>query len=178
MSFLYSAAGRRLANSSRRSVWRFASSTNNIETTGISLDMILEENRNKSRNTKIICTIGPACWSHGELLQPPPLPPVLSLLSPHSSEGLLGLIDNGMNLARLNFSHGDHEGHGRTVQRLREAAKERPDSHVGIMVDIKGPGLRTGLLDPSLGGKLTLNTGDELEMGTVRSAPSIIHYVL
>lgn len=73
-----------------------------------------------------------------------------------------------MNLARLNFSHGDHEGHGRTVKRLRDAATERPDAHVGIMVDIKGPGLRTGLLDPSLGGKLTLTTGDELEMGTVR----------
>lgn len=67
MSFLYSTAGRRLANISRRSAWRYASSsTNNIETTGISLDMILQENRNKSRNTKIVCTIGPACWSHGE----------------------------------------------------------------------------------------------------------------
>lgn len=82
-------------------------------------------------------------------------------------DGILGLIDNGMNLARLNFSHGDHEGHGNTVRVLREAAKERPDAHVGIMVDIKGPGLRTGLLAPEMGGKLTLNAGDELEMGTV-----------
>lgn len=83
------------------------------------------------------------------------------------TDGILGLIDNGMNLARLNFSHGDHEGHAKTVSTLRAAAMKRPDAHVGIMVDIKGPGLRTGLLDPSLNGKLTLTTGDEFEMGTV-----------
>ena len=52
------------------------------------------------RKTKIICTLGPACWS---------------------VEGLIGLIDNGMNIARLNFSHGDHEGHSGCLDRLREA---------------------------------------------------------
>jgi pyruvate kinase len=122
-----------------------SSSSNNIETTGISLDMIHADNSTTMRNTKIVCTIGPSCWSR---------------------EGVLGLIDNGMNLARLNFSHGDHETHTRTLTVLREAAKERPDAHVGVLVDIKGPGLRTGLLEPSLGGKLTLTQGDELEMGT------------
>lgn len=122
-----------------------SSSSNDIETTNITLDMIHADNETKVRNTKIVCTIGPACWSQ---------------------EGLLGLIDNGMNLARLNFSHGDHESHGKTLKVLREAAKLRPESNFGILVDIKGPGLRTGLLDPSLGGKLTLVQGEELEMGT------------
>ncbi len=42
------------------------------------------------RKTKIVCTLGPACWSE---------------------EGLGALLDAGMNIARFNFSHGDHAGH-------------------------------------------------------------------
>ena len=90
---------------------RYIASTNNIETTAITLDMIHTDLSRKIRNTKIVCTIGPACWTH---------------------EGILGLIDNGMNLARLNFSHGDHEGHGKTVSVLREAAKQTPGTHVRV----------------------------------------------
>lgn len=51
-----------------------------------------------------------------------------------------------MNVARLNFSHGDHATHGATVARIREAVAARPGAHVAIMLDTKGPEIRTGLL--------------------------------
>lgn len=56
------------------------------------------------------------------------------------------MIDAGMNVARLNFSHGDHESHGGSVDRLREALKQRPDKSVAIMLDTKGPEIRTGMV--------------------------------
>lgn len=76
----------------------------------IRIDQIRAQKTAK-RKTKVICTLGPACWS---------------------VEGLCGLIDNGMNVARLNFSHGDHETHSATLERLREALASRPGSHVYI----------------------------------------------
>ena len=51
-----------------------------------------------------------------------------------------------MNVARLNFSLGDHATHGATVARIREAVAARPGAHVAIMLDTKGPEIRTGLL--------------------------------
>jgi hypothetical protein len=51
------------------------------------------------RKTKVVCTLGPACWDEA---------------------GLAALIDAGMNVARFNFSHGDHEGHAAVLQRLRK----------------------------------------------------------
>lgn len=105
----------------------------------------IRSNKVSTRKTKIICTLGPACWS---------------------VEGLSGLIDNGMNIARLNFSHGDHEGHGATLERLREALASRPGSHVGVMLDTKGPEIRTGFLDESCNKKLSLVKGQTIEIGT------------
>ena len=70
----------------------------------ISIDMVHRQTDVKNRRTKIVCTLGPACWS---------------------KEGLATLMDCGMNTARLNFSHGDHEGHGATLDRLREVAAEK-----------------------------------------------------
>lgn len=77
------------------------------------------------RKTKIICTMGPACWD---------VPMVTKL------------IDEGMNVVRLNFSHGDHDTHGKTLANVREAAKTRPDKYVAILLDTKGPEIRTGFL--------------------------------
>jgi len=110
----------------------------------ITLEAIRKVN-SASRKTKVVCTLGPACWS---------------------VEGLTGLIDAGMNLARFNFSHGDHTTHGATLQRLREAIALRPGCHVGIMLDTKGPEIRTGVVDPACGGKLKLVRGDFIEVGT------------
>lgn len=78
-----------------------------------------------TRKTKIICTLGPACWD---------------------VEMLIKMLDAGMNVARLNFSHGDHKTHGKAVENVKEALKQRPDKTCGIMLDTKGPEIRTGML--------------------------------
>lgn len=51
-----------------------------------------------------------------------------------------------MNVARLNFSHGDHASHARMLDMLRQANAARPSHHVAVMLDTKGPEIRTGLL--------------------------------
>lgn len=73
------------------------------------------------RKTKIVCTIGPAS---------------------ESVEKLVELIEAGMNVARLNFSHGDYEEHGQRIQNIREAAK-RTGKTIAILLDTKGPEIRT-----------------------------------
>eukprot|EP00439_Symbiodinium_sp_Y106_P026986 s4417_g3.t1 len=96
------------------------------------------------RKCKIICTMGPCCWDVPMLVK---------------------LIDEGLNIARLNFSHGDHEGHGATVGRVREASKQRPDKPVAILLDTKGPEIRTGFFKESLaGGKINLKAGQDLKL--------------
>ncbi|HLS09820.1 pyruvate kinase [Lentibacillus sp.] len=74
------------------------------------------------RKTKIVCTIGPAS---------------------ESVETLIQLIESGMNVARLNFSHGDLEEHGRRIQNIREAAAKTGKT-IAILLDTKGPEIRTG----------------------------------
>mmetsp|Transcript_57546 Transcript_57546/g.102975 ORF Transcript_57546/g.102975 Transcript_57546/m.102975 type:complete len:737 (-) Transcript_57546:155-2365(-) len=96
-----------------------------------------------SRKCKIICTMGPSCWS---------------------VENLVKLIDAGMNIARLNFSHGDHESHGATVARIREADEQRPDKPTAILLDTKGPEIRTGFYKE--GGKVNLEAGQDLKITT------------
>jgi pyruvate kinase len=76
------------------------------------------------RRTKIVATIGPAC---------------------DSPEMIAGLLDAGMDVARLNFSHGTHEEHTRRITMLREAARSR-DRPLAILQDLQGPKIRTGPL--------------------------------
>lgn len=76
------------------------------------------------RKAKIVCTIGPASDS----------PAVLDRL-----------IESGMDVARLNFSHGSHESHGRAVKSIREAAGRRKAA-VAIIQDLQGPRIRVGAL--------------------------------
>lgn len=122
----------------------------------IDISLINAESCLASRKTKVICTLGPACWS---------------------VEGLGGLIDAGMNIARFNFSHGDHKSHGASLDRLREAMAARPGCHVGVMLDTKGPEIRTGTLESSLGGKLKLVKGEMIEIGTDYEKPGNNSYL-
>ena len=95
------------------------------------------------RKCKIICTMGPKCWDVPELVK---------------------MIDAGMNVARLNFSHGDHTTHGQTVANIRAAAKQRPDKYIAILLDTKGPEIRTGFLKDEVkaAGGAKLEKGQEL----------------
>ncbi len=77
------------------------------------------------RRAKIICTIGPAC---------------------HSEAAMRDLMRLGMDVARLNFSHGSHEDHARNIDRLRRAA-EKENRTVCILQDLQGPKIRTGRLE-------------------------------
>ena len=76
----------------------------------------------QKRKTKIICTIGPAS---------------------ESKEMMTKLVNNGMNIIRLNFSHGDYEEHGNRIKTIREVVKETGKS-VAILLDTKGPEVRLG----------------------------------
>ncbi len=72
------------------------------------------------------------------------------------------LIDEGLSVARLNFSHGDHEEHRGQMRGVREALKTRPGAHSSILLDTKGPEIRTGNME---GGKpITLERGQLLEL--------------
>lgn len=78
----------------------------------ITLETILSKSDVTTRQTKIICTLGPACWAVDQLEN---------------------LIDAGLSVARFNFSHGDHEGHQACLDRLRTAAANKK-KHVGTSV--------------------------------------------
>jgi len=77
------------------------------------------------------------------------------------------MMDAGMNVCRLNFSHGDHEGHGAVADRIREACAKRAmdgkSEHIAIMLDTKGPEIRTGFF--ANGAKtIDLTKGQTLEL--------------
>jgi len=110
------------------------------------LSLFEEDGKDSARRKcKIICTMGPSCWDVGKLVQ---------------------LIDAGMNICRLNFSHGDHEVHGSTVKKIREAAKQRPNKPIGILLDTKGPEIRTGFFREGVGEKIELVQGEKIKLVT------------
>jgi len=109
----------------------------------ITLDSIIAPTDVSSRHTKIVCTLGPACWDV----------PMLEKL-----------IDAGMSVARFNFSHGDHEGHKACLDRLREAAANK-SAHVGVLLDTKGPEIRSGFFADGRK-KITLVKGETLTLTT------------
>ncbi len=98
------------------------------------------------RRVKIICTLGPAT---------------------ESEQVLSALVGGGMDIARLNFSHGTHEIHARAAERLRRVAKAQ-GKYVGLLADISGPKLRVGNLEEPL----KLNVGDSVELREIADAPS------
>lgn len=74
------------------------------------------------RRTKIVCTLGPAVAT---------------------KEGILGLVEAGMNVARLNMSHGEHADHEANYRWVREATDETGHA-VGVLADLQGPKIRLG----------------------------------
>lgn len=93
------------------------------------------------RKTKIVCTLGPAA---------------------NDKETIKKLAETGMNVARLNFSHGDHEEHGRRIELIKEVEKEL-DKPIGIMLDTQGPEIRTGKMEND---KITLRNNEEVKITT------------
>lgn len=91
------------------------------------------------RKTKIVCTIGPAS---------------------ETVDKLCDLINAGMNVARLNFSHGDFEEHGARIKNIREAS-ERTGKTVAILLDTKGPEIRTQTVK---GGEAELKAGSTVSI--------------
>lgn len=88
------------------------------------------------RKTKIVCTIGPAS---------------------SSEETLREMCLAGMNVARLNFSHGTHEAHLKTLETIKKVRSEM-GLPIAVLLDTKGPEYRIGVFE---NGKIQLNEGDE-----------------
>jgi len=79
-----------------------------------------------------------------------------------SKDVLRELFKKGLNVCRLNFSHGDHEGHQKTIDNIK-AVREELDMPIGIMLDTKGPEIRLGDFKD---GPITLEYGDEFTLTT------------
>jgi len=77
---------------------------------------------------------------------------------------LVKMLDAGMNVARLNFSHGDHTSHGKSLDNLEAALQQRPDKHCAVMLDTKGPEIRTGMLKD--GKAIELQANQSLKIST------------
>ena len=80
--------------------------------------------KEKMKKTKIVCTIGPAC---------------------DDKDSLISLMKAGMNVARINMSHGSHESHQKTINNIL-AARNELGLPLALMLDTKGPEIRLGEL--------------------------------
>ncbi len=97
-----------------------------------------------SRHSKIVCTIGPAT---------------------RSPRMIRKLLKAGMDVVRLNFSHGTHEEHAQSIAMLREAAMEMKKP-IAILADLQGPKIRTGAL--AGGGSVMLRAGQRFVITTAK----------
>lgn len=97
--------------------------------------------RIRKKKVKVVCTLGP---------------------SSNSKTTIKKLIENGMDVARLNFSHGSHKDHRELISRIREVAHEL-NRHIGILQDIQGPKIRVGKFE---GGVATLKKGQKFILST------------
>ncbi len=107
-----------------------------------------------SKHTKIVATIGPAS---------------------RQPETLRAMIRGGMNVARINFSHGDHQMHGETIDNIRRLAAEEGTT-VGLLCDIQGPKIRIGELQDEpvmleIGDSITLTLDDLVGKKGIVSLP-------
>ncbi len=93
------------------------------------------------KKTKIICTLGPAS---------------------NDEKTISAMVDAGMNVARLNFSHGTHEEHAQKIAMIKKV-REQKKIPLPIMLDTKGPEFRIKTFKD---GKVTLNDGDEFTFTT------------
>ena len=93
--------------------------------------------RHAFKRTKIVATVGPACDSYEQLLE---------------------LVKAGVNVFRLNFSHGTHEDKARIIGYIRDINKTEP-YNIAILADLQGPKLRVGELE---NGQMELKEGDVL----------------
>ncbi len=94
-----------------------------------------------NRRAKIVATIGPACQDEHSIKR---------------------LVSAGMNVARINFSHGKHEDHAQSIQRLRKVSKHF-DQPITILQDLQGPKIRTGEIN---GGQVEIVAGQTLTLTT------------
>ncbi len=97
--------------------------------------------RLSANKTKIICTIGPAS---------------------ESREAMVQMMQAGMNVARLNFSHGDFASHKKVIENLRTASRS-VGQRISIMADLSGPKMRIGKIDPE---PVELRPGDPFTLTT------------
>src|SRR6056297_2047760 len=94
------------------------------------------------RKTRIVSTLGPAC---------------------NDVSTMKDLLKAGINVARFNFSHGDHEEQAERIRKIRQASQEM-GIPIALMMDTKGPEIRTGLIEG--GGEITLIKGDQITLTT------------
>lgn len=92
-----------------------------------------------SQNTKIVATVGPACSSYEKLLE---------------------LVEAGVDVFRLNFSHGTHEDHLKVIQHV-QYINDKYNTHIGILADLQGPKLRVGKIENNA---LPLESGDVITL--------------
>jgi pyruvate kinase len=111
-----------------------------------------------TKRTKIVCTIGPASAEKSTLIE---------------------MVKAGMNVARLNFSHGTHEDHAKVIRTIREVEKEL-DHPIAILQDLQGPKIRVGELPKEgvnlvKGESVVLSSDPEAQLPKICTTYEMLH---